>query len=401
MTRFLALDQVASEKIKLDMNIYNNFKCFVLTTVLLSNSAAFAMKRSLPPGSVSGAGRPRPGSPPLLFGRRPFFEFAGGGVYVPKAKKRLLEASMSALTGEFAGLAPRAAGGEEGPVRALVFSGPSAFVAVEQLRPLSPPVSADAPLGGAGGGGGGGGGGPAADAAGAAGSPARNRNQVTRLDGLRAVVSYDYSQNSEFRSGDLWYGLQQAREVTVHALRRDHGVLDRVLVVDPLNQFFWVNRKTGADGSRVPMDREDISRLVEQAIAEGEWDETNRRRLEAYGQAVSDLVATSRDDEEFYRRACVFALSFHHTQGQKIHFILDRLNLDDVKNRASEHFESFTSHELRGVLALYQRDPTLLKTVIFYYAGQRLSEGEAARVLKSLEVCVNGREVLPFITADV
>ncbi len=366
-------------KIKPHMNITHKIKYFSVIIVFFSSPLVFAMKRPLPSMSrLDEGGAFAPAD--LGEAESPLLD-AGAEIQVPRPKRILVTEAGSTIG--FKDLGPSGAGGGGQALgTGLVPSSASAFSAVEQLGSLQAPVVADAT-----GFGGGGGGGDLAG--GGVGSPPRNLNRVASLAGLRALVTYDYSKISNFQSGDLWYGLQIARESTVSGLRHDPAVSDSVLVVDPLNQFFWVNQKNGPGGAALPaaqeqMDRSEIHRLVGDAVAAGEWKEVDRERLEAYGQEIAERVATSKDDEDFYRRACVFAISFQQKRGQKIHFILDHLTLADVNRPGSEYFDSYTSHELRGVLDLYRMNPAILRTVILYRAGARLDEREAAQVLESL-----------------
>ena len=337
------------------MKIKNKIQHLALVSMILSSTLAHAGKRPRPPE----LGVPAPPAAAQLMDERPELP----ELLVPRARQMQIQIPED-LEGD-GGVAPAAGGGGGGGGGGAGFEaflgepGISPGFRVKKGAALSEVVAVKA-------------------------TPPRKLNQVARGDGK---VSYDYSGQMGFEPGDFLYGLQSAREATLEVFKSNPHLAGRALTIDVFNKFIWF--KLRSELGIFTIRPEETDRQISDAVFRDELAESDRDRVNHYYSDVLRLAVGSGSEEEFYRAACVEAISYSHHRGRKIHFILDQLDFDEIGNPAARYHQSYTNYELRGVLSLYQKDPMILRTVIFYRAGERLNEEAAIQVLQRLRSLVS------------
>jgi hypothetical protein len=204
----------------------------------------------------------------------------------------------------------------------------------------------------------------------------------------------------EIRDGDLIYGLQTARAETLTLLKREHP--RKFYTIDVLNDwvFGWLREESG----ELKTDADGVSAILGRRLRQGELDAWGMARLIDYhhflvknlpvplsgvsagvpAEREGDFSHQMRIRDHFVSEACVRAIRFVQSQGRKIHFIIDQLEMGEVVNSQSPHFNSYTSQELRGVVRGFRDDPTLIDAIEFYRAGRKLDGSEKTRFLSEL-----------------
>ncbi len=204
-----------------------------------------------------------------------------------------------------------------------------------------------------------------------------------------------------FQSGDLLYGIQNFRRETLNQLKNSYP--SRAWTVDIFNKLIWSKLVEGELFKSVLDRKETLNQWLaknELCLDNNSEDQDEQRlcqndeekaRFAAYYEYLVKKIeseATSMGfavDTQFYRFACIQAISFNHQNHRKIHFILDGLELDQVYTNGSKNFDSFTSHELRSIVR-EANDPTsdVAVSVEFYQTGKQISDDEKHRLLAYL-----------------
>ena len=204
----------------------------------------------------------------------------------------------------------------------------------------------------------------------------------------------------EIREGDLIYGLQTARAETLTLLRREHP--RKFYTVDVLNDwvFGWLRDESG----ELKTDSGAVTDILSEQMMRGELDAWGMQRLNDYhhflvknlpvplsrvfvglpAEREEDFSHQMRIRDHFVSEACVGAIRFVQSQGLKIHFIIDQLELGEVLNSQSPNFNSYTSKELRAVIRGFRDDPSLIDSIEFYRAGRKLESADKTQLLSEL-----------------
>ncbi len=224
-------------------------------------------------------------------------------------------------------------------------------------------------------------------------SPARKLNRETSTK-LGYVFDYrvppypapkDYVP-LEYKDGDLLYGLQASREATLSSLKRENPER-KAFTVDVFNNLILEHFRAPGEGlnTNTSSIRERLTDLVQR----GKLHESDADRFERYllflGRQMSVEKQRMKSDD-FIREACILAIFFTAQEERKIHFVLDGFDVSHANDNTQRHYGSYTSHELRAIADRYREGPSILNSIEFYQAGERLNQAQKERFLKVLLV---------------
>lgn len=167
-----------------------------------------------------------------------------------------------------------------------------------------------------------------------------------------------------FEPGDFLFGLEECvREIYYYDLR------EKLMKVGATYHFVTVDDLIKPlEADYIYDDHVTLSPLDEQPSPVNNY---GRLLLStaAFTEISSQVSSPTKKEKNKLVLACLLALE-HHTK--KIHFCLDRLDLNKVRSRRPEnrkYYEGFTSHELRYIASHYQ---DLGPKVLFYLGGEQV-----------------------------
>ncbi len=203
--------------------------------------------------------------------------------------------------------------------------------------------------------------------------------QRARAPGAAEVVQkVDYTQNKKFKydDGDLIYGLSRGRTDTVMALdpSRDTGIVNEVIIDDLNNQFIGTG-EFGTGRKRSFPDNNEGNDFTDKAHA-------FRTYLENHPRYDPNLVGHKNLSVTRVKRACKGGIEYTLGNGNRIHFVLDGIDMDMVVNKTGPYdlmgmtaggdkSRDITGAELRW-LYRHRKDPRVKKQVYFWKDGERV-----------------------------